>query len=132
MGRRSAASELAPTGDMALRRDRIHAFCRGGGRGVKLLNRRNDFAPMADDGDAQVLEVVKRQFRQHRAVDFVVAERRLILPKAEPPQPNPDIHRCFLRPAELDDDLMEPKCPWRWSGAAALGRFDPFATPSGN
>ena len=78
--------------DMALRRDRIHAFGTGGGRGVELLNRGNDFAPMANDSDAQFPQVVNRQFRQHRAVDFVVAECRLILPEAEVPQPLPDVH----------------------------------------
>ena len=56
---------------------------------------------MADGGDAEILQIVDRQFRQHRAVDFVVAERRLVLPKAEAPQPIPDIHRCFLRPASM-------------------------------
>jgi hypothetical protein len=38
---------------------------------------------MADDSDAEVLEVVDRQPRQHRAVDLIVLERRLILPEAE-------------------------------------------------
>jgi hypothetical protein len=35
---------------------------------------------MADDGDAEILEIVDRQFRQHLAVDFVIAERCLVLP----------------------------------------------------
>jgi hypothetical protein len=81
---------------MALRRDRIRAFGTGGGRGVKLLNRGNDLPAMTDDCDAKILEILSRQLRQHRAVDFVVAECRLVLPKAEAPQPKPDVHRRFL------------------------------------
>src|SRR5580704_13925972 len=56
---------------------------------------------MANDSDAEVLEVIDRQLRQHRAVDLIVPERRLILPKAKAPQPNPDVHRRFLRPARM-------------------------------
>ena len=48
---------------------------------------------MADGGDAEILQIVNSQFRQHRAVDFVVAERRLVLPQTEAPQPISDIHR---------------------------------------
>ena len=34
---------------------------------------------MADEGDAQILQVIDRQLRQHRFVNVVVAERSLIL-----------------------------------------------------
>src|SRR5271163_2825534 len=57
------------------------------------------FRPVPDDSDAEVLQVVERQLRQHRAVDLIVPERRLILPKAEVPEPDPDIHRCSLKRA---------------------------------
>ena len=114
--------------DMALRRDRIHAFGTGGGRGVELLNRRNDFAPMADDSDAEILEVLDRQLRQHRAVDFVVAERRLVLPKAEAPQPNPDIHRCFLRRA-ASMMVLRGRSVYGADQGGRLWSIDPFPMP---
>ena len=82
--------------------------------GVEFLDRRHDFPPMADDSDAEVLEVVDRQLRQHRAVDLIVPERRLILPEAEAPQPDPDIHRCFLRGAKVDDRLTNSQCLPLW------------------
>ena len=44
---------------------------------------------MADDSDAEVLEVVDRQLRQHRAVDLIVPERRLVLPKPRLPSQTP-------------------------------------------
>ena len=87
--------------DNSLRRGRPPVFGLEDELGVELLDRGHDLPPMADDGDAQVLQVVDRQLRQHRAVDFIVPERRLILPKAEAPQPNPDIHRRFLRSARM-------------------------------
>src|SRR5580693_5061366 len=48
---------------------------------------------MADGGDAEILQIVNSQFRQHRAVDFVVPERCLVLPQTEASQPISDIHR---------------------------------------
>ena len=44
---------------------------------------------MADDGDTEVLEVIRRKVRQNLAVDFVVAKLRLVLSKAEISQPPP-------------------------------------------
>jgi hypothetical protein len=49
-------------------------------------------APMADDGDAHVLEVVAGQLAQDLGVDGIVAERLLVLAQAEPVQPSPDVH----------------------------------------
>jgi hypothetical protein len=69
---------------------------------------------MADDSDAEVLEVIDRQPWQHRAVDLIVPERRLVLPKAEAPQPDPNIHRCFLRGARVDDGPTKPQCLRLW------------------
>jgi hypothetical protein len=48
---------------------------------------------MADDGDTELLEVIRRKVRQNLAVDFVVAKPRLVLSKAEISQPPPDVHR---------------------------------------
>ena len=68
---------------------------------LEFFNRGHDLSPMADDGDAEVLRSSTVSLRQHRAVDLIVPERRLILPKAKAPQPNPDVHRRFLRPARM-------------------------------
>jgi hypothetical protein len=42
--------------------------------------------------DPEVLQVLRRQARQDRLIDLVVAEVRLILFEAEPPQPTSDVH----------------------------------------
>ena len=86
--RRSALSAGAPLGAGVGSR-------RGGGRSgrrIQRLDRRHDLAPVADDGDAEILEVVDGELRQHLAVDLVVAKRRLVLRKAEAVQPTPDVH----------------------------------------
>jgi hypothetical protein len=55
---------------------------------------------MADDRDAKVLKVLRRQVGQHRLVYLILAEGRLILPEAQAPQPDhnvhdaPSTHRC--------------------------------------
>ena len=43
--------------------------------------------------DAKVLQVVRREVGQDRLVYFVLAERSLVLPEAQAPQPNHDVHR---------------------------------------
>ena len=83
----------------SLRLARLHGRGAGDGGDVELLDRGHDFPPVPDDSDAEVLQVVERQLRQHRAVDLIVPERRLILPKAKVPEPDPDIHRCSLKRA---------------------------------
>ena len=57
-----------------------------GGGGVEQLS------AMPNNGDAKILQVLRRQSRQDRVVDLVVAECRLVLFEAEPPQPTSDIH----------------------------------------
>ena len=42
--------------------------------------------------DAEVLQVLRRQVRQNRLVYLVLAECRLILPEAQAPQPDHDVH----------------------------------------
>ena len=73
--------ELAPFGGVGLGRR--------GGRGVQRLDRGHHLAPMANRGDAEILEIVERQLRQHGAVDGIVAERRLVLSQAERPSQLP-------------------------------------------
>jgi hypothetical protein len=87
--------------ESSLRWERLPGVSSGDGLGVEFLDRGHDLSPMANDGDAQILQIFDRQLRQHGAVDFVVPERRFILAKAKAPQPNPDIHRRFLRPARM-------------------------------
>ena len=85
--------ELAPLGGVGAGRR--------GGRGIQRLDCGHDLAPMADGGDAEILEVVQRQFRQHRAIDGIVSERRLVLPEAKRPEPAPDVHPCVLEWAAM-------------------------------
>src|SRR4051794_67143 len=60
---------------------------------------------MADRGDANVLEVVGRQVRQQLSIDVILTECRLVLLKAQAPQPLPDIHHRFLRPGDARGEL---------------------------
>ena len=48
---------------------------------------------MPNQGDAEILQILGRQGRQHPRVDLVRAERRLVLLQPELPQPLRDIHR---------------------------------------
>src|SRR5271165_1831996 len=56
---------------------------------------------MADGGDAEILEIVERQLRQHRIVDIVVAEGGLVLPEAQRSEPAPDVHPSILKRAGM-------------------------------
>src|SRR6476661_2246809 len=47
---------------------------------------------MPDDGDAQILQVLRRQLRQDLFADRIVAESGLVLFEAEAPQPDHDVH----------------------------------------
>src|ERR1700730_10899524 len=71
---------------------------------------------VADRGDAEVLEVLCRQTRQHSVIDVVVAEYRFVLCAPEPAQPPRDIHarQCDPRSARV-----EPFDEGQWSPAAA-------------
>ena len=55
-------------------------------------DRVEQLAPVADRGDAELLQVVGREAGQDLGVDLVVAERLLVPPQAEPAQPSPDVH----------------------------------------
>ena len=81
---------------------------------------------MADSGDAEILEVVNRQSRQHRAVDFVVAERRVVLPQTEAPQPISDVHRRTRLRFDSYDGPRETASPEQQLPA---GRVWPVAVP---
>jgi hypothetical protein len=49
--------------------------------------------PVADQGNAEILQVIGRQTRQHLLVDLVLAESLLVSLQPEPPQPAPNVHR---------------------------------------
>ena len=46
---------------------------------------------MPNNSDTKVLEVVRRQARQHGVVDLVLMEGRLVLFEAKSPQPTSEI-----------------------------------------
>ena len=47
---------------------------------------------MSDKSDTKILQVLRRQTRQDRVVDLILAECCLILFEAKPPQPISDVH----------------------------------------
>jgi hypothetical protein len=47
---------------------------------------------MPDRSDAEFPQVLRRQARQDRVVDLILAECRLMLFEAKPPQPTSDVH----------------------------------------
>src|SRR5271165_476872 len=51
---------------------------------------------MADLRDADILQIIARQPRQHRSVDRVVAKGRLVLVQPQATQPGRDIHAAPL------------------------------------
>jgi hypothetical protein len=82
--------ELAALGNLRYRTEGGGALSRGhlwgfglrDGAAAQRLNCGQDPASMADDVDTKVLQVFDRQLRQHRVVDFVFAECRLVSRKA--------------------------------------------------
>src|SRR5262249_15632822 len=48
--------------------------------------------PVTDCSDAELLQDLVRQARQDRLVNLILAECRLILPEAQAPQPDHDVH----------------------------------------
>jgi hypothetical protein len=67
------------------RRPRCRCRYQGWGRlcGAERGDGRQELATMADRGHADGDQVLSRQVRQNVSVDFVVAERRLVLSKTE-------------------------------------------------
>ena len=60
--------------------------------GVQCCYSVEQLAAVPDKSDTKVLQVLRRQPRQDRVVDPILAECRLILFEAKPPQPTSDIH----------------------------------------
>ena len=51
-----------------------------------------ELAAVSNIGDAEVLEVLRRQIGQNCLVYLILAECRLILPEAQAPQPDHNVH----------------------------------------
>src|SRR5262245_40221746 len=67
--------------------------------------------------DAKLLQVLFRQARKNRLVDVILAECRLILPEAQAPQPDHNVHDGA---PTIGGGAHHPpgkrECPvWRWS-----------------
>jgi hypothetical protein len=58
----------------------------------KLFNRRQHPAAMPYGGDAELLEVIRRQFSKNLQVDGILAKRSLILIETKPSQPIANVH----------------------------------------
>ena len=69
---------------------------------------------------AEFFEVAVRQVGQNFGVDFVFAEQRLVLTETEAAQPSPNIHD-RIRPAGINDGLIERACPGNWPRMTAPG-----------
>jgi hypothetical protein len=66
---------------------------------------------MSNCRDAKLLQGLVRQARENRLVYLIFAESRLILPEAQAPQPDHNVH---------DDAYYRG---WRTSGAAGVARI---------
>jgi hypothetical protein len=64
---------------------------------------------VADNRDAEILEIVGGQARQDIAVDRVVSERRFVLPETEILEPGRDVHG-RLQSAGWDNRLRPVVC----------------------
>ena len=83
-----------------------------GDGGAERGDRVEQLAAMADQGDAEMLQILGRQLRQHFAIDLVVAERRRVLFEPQPPQPRRYVHAVILGSEErqplMVDDIPLP------------------------
>ena len=79
-----------------LRGRRLRGRLRTARNGRRRAAQRGDggeqLAAVPDRGDAHLLQVVGRQLREHRSIDAVVAERRLVLAEAKAAEPGRYVH----------------------------------------
>ena len=79
---------------------------------------------MPDCCDAKLLEGLVRQARKNRLVYLVLAECRLILPEAQAPQPDHNVHDeapaspCSISSCERHGEVWEA---WVWKNARLPG-----------
>jgi hypothetical protein len=62
------------------------------GRHAERGDRVKQSSPVADDRDAEILQIFGRQGREEVALDRVVAERRFVMPETEVVEPGRDVH----------------------------------------
>jgi hypothetical protein len=62
-------------------------------RGAECGNRIEQATPVTDQGNAEILQVIGGQTRQHLVVDLVLAESLLVSLQPEPPQSAPNVDR---------------------------------------
>jgi hypothetical protein len=86
---------------------RLRPRCRRSRRGAECGNRIEQATPVADQGNAEILQVIGRQTRQLVLVDLVIAESLLVSLQPEPPQPAPNVHRVV--PALVSDAMVRAK-----------------------
>jgi hypothetical protein len=88
--------------------------------------------PVADRGNANVLEVIRRQLRQNVRVDLVVPEIRLVMAEAETAKPPRHVHGS--RSTRLDGSVAQSYQPvqhfgrrWYWGSGVAPGQSTPLS-----
>jgi hypothetical protein len=91
---------------------------RGAHWGAERSNGRQQFAAVADEADAEVLEVVGGQLRQYRGVDRVVAKRLFVLLHAEAVEPGRDVHvhlpdAALASSSNHTGNFGQARLPWR-------------------
>jgi hypothetical protein len=72
-------------------------------------DRREQPAAVTDRGNAEILQVLGRQGRQHGAVDVVVAEHRLVLLQPETVEPCRNVHALLPRRGHCRAGLSYPE-----------------------
>ena len=94
-------------------RGRVHCR-RTGGRGwgrvcitAQRGNGVEEFAAVPEGRDAKLLQVLRRQVRQDRFVNLVLAEDLLVLSEAKAPQPNHNVHNDA--PAGRNGYVLDPR-----------------------
>ena len=98
---------------------------------IQSGDRVEKLAPVADDRDAEILQIFGRQARQEVAVDRVIAERRFVLPETEILEPGRDVHG-RLQSAGWDNHTRPAVCKASTSSGRGLtaGQCPSMAQPT--
>ena len=80
---------------------------------------------MPQSRDAKFLQVLVRQARENRLIYLVVAECRLVLPEAQAPQPDHNVHDGAPTIGGGAHHLLGKRgCPgWRW-GSRGFAKYE--------
>ena len=97
--------------------------CVNGGRlAARVATQSSDsieqLAAVPERGDAKLLQVLRRQARKNRLVYLILAECRLILPEAQAPQPDHNVHD--MSQSRVGGMMVAPK------GGVQLGTVRPI------